>query len=171
LIGHGGHAAAAGLKIAEANVEAFRAEFCEHAAAGITDADRDGELLIDAETPLSALTMQTVNQIERLAPFGAGNARPTLSTTGVSLVEPPKRIGNGHHLSLRLRQHGISLRGVAFGQGDWAEPMAANGHELVIAYRPVINHFRGRHSVELHLTDWRPAGSANPAVSAPRQPL
>ena len=35
LVGHGGHAAAAGLRIEEDKLERFRADFCEHVAAEI----------------------------------------------------------------------------------------------------------------------------------------
>jgi single-stranded-DNA-specific exonuclease len=160
LLSHGGHAAAAGLRIDEAKIDAFRAVFCEHAATTILAEQRIANLNIDAEAPLSALTLQTVQQIERLAPFGHGNTRPVLCASDVQLAEPPKRIGEGgRHVSLRLRQHQIAVRGVAFGQGDWAEELASHGGPLDIAYRPVINHFRGRNSVELQLADWKPAGS------------
>ena len=45
LLTHGGHAAAAGLKIEEQNLEAFRADFCEHAAEQITAEQRHGRIV------------------------------------------------------------------------------------------------------------------------------
>jgi single-stranded-DNA-specific exonuclease len=149
------------LKIEESRFEHFRADFCEHAAGAIPVADRTAELWIDAEAPLAAFSIPVVDQIERLAPFGHGNTRPLVCATGVSLAEPPKRIGNGgRHLSLKLVQHGVRLRAVAFGNGDWAEELAAAEGPLSIAFRPVINDYRGRRSVELHLADWRAAEAA-----------
>jgi single-stranded-DNA-specific exonuclease len=80
-----------------------------------------------------------------------------LCTTDVRLVDPPKRIGStGRHLSLRLVQHGVTIRAVAFGGGDWEDELVAVNGPLDVAFQPVINHFRGRHTVEMHLTDWRP---------------
>ena len=159
LLAHGGHAAAAGLKIEEDRIDAFRKAFCEVAAAEISEQQRVADLLIDAEFPLSAFTMKTVCQIERLAPFGQHNARPLLCATGATLVGPPKAIGaGGRHLSLRLSQHGVSLRAVAFGAAEWAEPMMALTRPIDIAFRPVINTFQGRHNVELHVVDWREGG-------------
>ena len=156
LISHGGHAAAAGLRIEESRLDGFRAEFCEHAAAEIAVEDRLAELWIDAEAPLGALTLGAVDQIERLAPFGHGNARPLVCATGVTLAGPPKRIGGGgRHLSLKLSQHGVSLRAVAFGGGDWHDELAGASGPLAVAFRPIINDYRGRRSVELQLTDWR----------------
>ena len=159
LLGCGGHAAAAGLTIEESAFAAFRAAFCEYAAGQLTSEDRGPELHIDAEAPLSAFTLDVVNQLERLAPFGHGNGRPLLCASGVKLADSPKPIGaSGQHLSMRLAQHDVTLRAVAFGGGERAEELAGLSGSLDVAFRPVINTFRGRRSVELHLVDWR-AGS------------
>jgi single-stranded-DNA-specific exonuclease len=156
LVRFGGHAAAAGLKIERRNLEAFRQAFCDYAAAKITAQQRQAELRIDAEAPLSAFTLQTVRQMEELSPFGQGNPRPVLCTSGVRLAEPPRPIGSGgHHLSLQLVQHDVQLRAVAFGAGDQVEELAALDTPIDVAFRPVVNAFRGRQNVELHLADWR----------------
>ena len=157
LLAHGGHAAAAGLKVEERRLAGFRGAFCEVAATRISLEQRVAELFIDVEAPLSAFTLQTVQQIERLAPFGQGNSRPLLCATGVTLAGEPKPLGSsGHHLSMMLSQHGVTLRSVAFGGGDWADDLARLDGPMDIAFRPIINAFRGRQSVELHLVDWRP---------------
>jgi single-stranded-DNA-specific exonuclease len=168
LTSHGGHSAAGGLKIEEQRIDGFREDFCQFAAGVIRQEDRVAELWIDSETPFSALTMQTVEQIEQLAPFGQGNQRPVLSATDVRLAEPPKRIGGGgRHLSLRLVQHGVKLRGVAFGGGDWAVELGATSGPLSLAFRPIINSFNGRRTVELHVADWRCDEAASAACPMP----
>jgi len=156
LESHGGHAAAAGLKIKESNLPAFRRAFCDIAARELHGPRQAAELLVDAETALTCLTHQTVQQIESLAPFGHGNARPVLCASNVRLAEPPKRMGGaGRHLSMTFDQHGVRIRAVAFGCGDWEQELAAVDGDLSIAFRPVINRYRGRASVEIHLDDWR----------------
>ncbi len=168
LVSHGGHAAAAGLKIEERSIEDFRASFCEYVAETLSAEQRVAELRIDAETPLSALTYATVAQIESMAPFGHCNPRPLLCASGVRLKEPPKKIGGGgRHLSLVVEQHGVRLRGVAFGAGDQAEALAACTEPLDIAYRPVINTFRGQRNVEIQLADWRPCAAPTSAQASP----
>jgi len=158
LISHGGHAAAAGLKIDAAHVDQFRSHFLEYVASERSSDDLVPEIRIDAETPFSGLGIKIVEQIERLAPFGNGNPRPVLCTSRVQLAAPPKRMGGGdRHLSLSLTQHGITMRAVAFGMGEWAEELGEIQDCIDIAYRPVINEFRGRRSVEIHLVDWRPS--------------
>jgi single-stranded-DNA-specific exonuclease len=156
LVSHGGHQAAAGLTINEKNVDAFRIDFCAYAERAIAEEDRIAELFVDAETPFAALTHQTVRQIESLAPFGHGNRRPMLCTSGVKLADPPRRMGSGgQHLSLNFEQHGVRIRAVAFGCGDWEQQLNAVEGPLSVAFQPVINDFRGRQTVEMHLADWR----------------
>ncbi|MDZ4817539.1 MAG: single-stranded-DNA-specific exonuclease RecJ, partial [Planctomycetota bacterium] len=156
VISFGGHKAAAGLKIEDSQVDAFRESFCEYVTAELAGGESQAEIWIDTEVPLSSLTTGVVQQIERLAPFGQGNARPMLCATEVTLAEPPKKIGtSGRHLSFRLVQHGVSMRGVAFGGGDWHEELCAIDGPLNIAFRPVINTFGGRRTVEVHIADWQ----------------
>jgi single-stranded-DNA-specific exonuclease len=156
LEAHGGHAAAAGLKIAEAKLPEFRRRFCEVAARELGGRVGCAELLVDAETALNCLTQQTVKQIESLAPFGHGNSRPVLCASNVRLAERPRRMGgSGRHLSMMFDQQGVKMRAVAFGGADWEQELAAVNGELSIAFRPVINRYRGRVSVEIHLDDWR----------------
>ncbi len=76
LLSHGGHAAAAGLKIEEAQLDAFREQFCEFAAAELSASSRVAELRIDAEVPFSALTSGAVGEIERLGPLRALESAP-----------------------------------------------------------------------------------------------
>jgi single-stranded-DNA-specific exonuclease len=160
LQSHGGHAAAAGLKIEEDRLEAFRGQFLEFAAAEMSAVRRQPELRIDAEVPFSALTTSAVCDIERLAPFGHSNPRPLLCASNVTLCAEPKPVGGGgRHLSLRLVQHGVQFKAIAFGGGDWAEALSQSDGPIAVAFRPFVNHFRGRRSVELQVCDWQPAAA------------
>jgi single-stranded-DNA-specific exonuclease len=168
LLSHGGHAAAAGLKIEEPRLEAFREQFCEYAAAEMSAASRVAELRIDAEVPFSALTSSAVADLERLAPFGNSNPRPLLCTSEVTLSEPPKVVGGGQrHLSLRLVQHGVQFKAIAFGGGEWAGELSETEGPISVAFRPFVNHFRGRKSVELQVCDWQPAAAARKGQPEP----
>ena len=155
LVGHGGHAAAAGFQCESENIDRFRIAFCEYADAQSSGAMQQAELNIDAEVPLSGLTLQAVEHIERLEPFGQGNRRPLLCSSQIEIREP-KTIGNGDkHLALKVVQNGLTLRGVAFGRGYWVNELQQLTDSVAIAFRPVINTFRGQRNVELHLEDWK----------------
>lgn len=160
LVSFGGHVAAAGLRIEEDKVGDFRSDFCDYVASNITSESKIAELRIDVEAPLSQLTVSTVYEIEKLAPFGEGNPRPLICTNRVELAEPPKRMGAGErHLAVRFQHNSTKIRAVAFGKGEWADELAQHKGPVDIAYRPVINEFNGMRRVELHLVDWRPHAS------------
>lgn len=156
LVGFGGHTAAAGLTINDDSVDAFREAFLEIVVEESANNDLEAKLAIDAEVQLTQLTMETMNQLEALAPFGQDHPRPVLCAIGVELAAPAKRIGGGgRHVSMKLQQQNKQLGAVAFGHGDWADQLTADGQRYDFAFQPSINEFKGRRSVQLQLIDWR----------------
>lgn len=172
LVAGGGHAAAAGLKVEETNLAAFRSAFMEAVAEQSSGIDTEPELTFDAEATLSELDLATVSQIERLAPFGMGNPRPLFCSLQVSLAGPAKLLGtSGRHMSMQLTQHGSNMRAVAFGQAeDWMPQLEGVTQPIDLAFRPVINEFRGYRKVEMHVVDWRSENSQSNAASAVSAP-
>jgi single-stranded-DNA-specific exonuclease len=164
LVRFGGHPAAGGLTIRESEIEAFRGDFCEAVARQWAENEITPAIQIDAEAPLGQLNLHIMSQIETMAPFGAGNPRPVLIGRGIELAEPAKKMGSSErHLSVRLKQGDKVIRGVAFGAADWCDPLNECDGPIEIAYRPVINEYRGYKSVEIHLVDWRKQTVSEPA--------
>jgi single-stranded-DNA-specific exonuclease len=158
LLSFGGHRAAAGVKLDERVIDRFRSDFLEAVSRQQDAGVAAPEIVIDAQTSLAQLNLETLSQIESLAPFGQGNPRPVLLASGVRLCEPSRRIGGGdRHLTARLEHGGTRMRSVAFGGGEWCDELNAMEGPIDIAFRPVINEFRGRRTVEAQLVDWRPA--------------
>jgi single-stranded-DNA-specific exonuclease len=162
LLGHGGHAMAAGFKIQPPRIAAFRERFCAYAAAnfprGVPPAP---QLDLDAEAPLSMLTLGLLKDVARLEPYGAQNPKPRFLTGGLEIVGEPRKIGGGErHLSFRVRQGPTSLRAVAFGMGDRVEELMSAGGRCCLAYTPVVNEWNGYRSVELHIADFQPGPDA-----------
>ncbi len=159
LVTCGGHAAAAGLRIEDANIAAFRTAFCGEVDRRLPVALRRAQVTIDGETSLGGLTLDAVEQVERLAPFGQANRRPVLCASAVSLAEPPRTIGaGGKHLAMQLVQHGRKVRGVAFGAAEWLPHLPSPGQPFHVAFKPKINEYRGRRTAEVEVIDWRPDG-------------
>ncbi len=169
LLSYGGHKAAAGLRIAEDQIDDFRESFSAHVAEHHEPTAADLELTVDAEVSLADLTLQAVRELEQLGPFGCQNHRPIFVTSQVDVPDPPQRMGGGErHLSLRVAAFGKSLRAIAFGKGDWAEEIAQVDGPISVCYTATLNRFRGHESVELHLLDWQPdaADAIPPKTSA-----
>jgi single-stranded-DNA-specific exonuclease len=153
LISFGGHAMAGGFRVKQENIGAFAQAFAAHAKTAIEPEQLKPVLTLDAEARLSSLDYNTVEQLERMAPFGQSNPRPVIAVRGCRLLGPAKRMGKtGAHVSMVLGQNGTSMRAVGFGMGDLADALAAI-REVDIAAHPVLNTFNGRTNVELHLCD------------------
>ena len=52
-------------------------------------------------------------------------------------------------------QYGVKFRGVAFNRAEWLDDLSKADQPIDVAYRPIINEFRGRRTVELHIADWK----------------
>jgi single-stranded-DNA-specific exonuclease len=166
LVSCGGHRAAAGLRVMDDKIDTFRDAFCQYVAENTQPRDFEASIQIDLEVPLSHLTLRTVQDLECLAPFGMGNRRPLFCSCGLSLTAPPKKIGGGErHLSLQIRQDHVKMRAIAFGGSEWAEELDWEAGVYDIAFRPIINEFRGRRSVELQIVDWRKSAVTAEMVS------
>lgn len=165
VVSFGGHKAAAGVRLKAAAVSVVRETLASWAAENFHPTAADTELRIDAEVLLSEVTFPAVRELERLGPFGQENPQPRFVASRVVLAEPPKTMGEGdRHLAIKVRQQGTTIRGVAFGRGDWAEQLQATVGPISVTFAPVINTFNGFNKVELHLIDWKPAASVQQAV-------
>ena len=139
----GGHRAAAGLSIAEENVDAFAAAFAEQAATVLEERDLVPVTSIDAVVVRGAdLSLDLCAELARLAPFGLGNPAPTLLAPGCGLAELAT-VGDGKHLRFRVRRDGRDAgSAIAFGQGSRLEVLRPDA-SYDIAFRLEENHWNG----------------------------
>ena len=108
LMSYGGHKMAAGLKMDEANVSAFRELINKNLTeANIID-DRVPTITIDAEVTPSELNLESVEAIRSMEPFGSNNPEPLLVLFGAELLARPQIVGN-NHLKLFLGDKGNRL--------------------------------------------------------------
>jgi single-stranded-DNA-specific exonuclease len=154
LLSHGGHATAAGFKIAPAAIEPFRDRFCAVAGRSFKAGAPGPRLVIDGEVPLSALTPGLLESMRQLEPYGAGNPQPLFLAGELQVVGEPRRVGGGErHLSFRVRQGSRDLKAIAFGMGDRAEELMSAEGKCCLVFTPKINEWQGWRSVELEVRD------------------
>lgn len=157
LLGHGGHAAAAGLRVAPANIDALRTRFTELAARRFPAGPPAPVLTLDAEVPLSALTAKLVESLDGLEPYGVGHARPRFLAAGLNIIEPPRKMGQGErHLSFRVSQGSTTLRAVGWGMAERLDELMSDAGRCSLAFTPKINEWNGFRSVQLEVADFRP---------------
>ena len=161
LLGHGGHAAAAGVRVRADALDAFREAFAADVAQFRHISEEDRTERVDAEVRLADCTLHAVKELdEKLGPFGRDNPRPVFVATGVSLQGEPRTMGQeGKHLSARFDQQGRTLRAVAWGRGEDAATLQTPG-PLSLAFTTEVNRWRDSESVQLQLRSWRPTADS-----------
>ena len=105
LIAFGGHAAAAGLKLAAEQLRRLRSAASKSGAGTRSRSNNSSALItIDAEIPLGVLSLAVVEEIEKLEPHGISNPRPVLLASGLEVVGEPRPVGEKkNHLQIRAQ--------------------------------------------------------------------
>lgn len=155
LLAHGGHAMAAGLRIAADRVEAFTEAFIAEANNRLTGDDMVDKLRLDAQVPLKELTLPTAEAIVGLGPFGIGNPKPMFATDWLDLAYEPRCVGaNQDHLQVSFQQSGTRIKGIGFGLSGAIEDLKQH-RRCRVAFEPIINDYNGRRSVEMQILDFQ----------------
>lgn len=156
LLGFGGHELAAGFTIEEANIPAFRERMNDYARSFQGDAAPVSVLDVDvAITHPSAVTLEELEALSALEPYGSGNARPVFCLLGATLLRT-QNVGQNRHLKLRLGKGSAQFDGIFFS--TVAEDCGCRpGDRVDAAFYLQVNEFRGSRTVQLQMVDLRPS--------------
>lgn len=161
----GGHAGAAGMDIDRDRVESFRTAFEEVARSALAGRDLRPELKIDIALDPKEATMEFVELLRHLGPFGMGNRNPVFVSRGVELAGSAREVGRGH-LKLGFRSEGRTVDAIGFGLARRRPPDTVREGLWDVAYQLEENRYRGRSTVQAKLLDLVPA-TGFPQDSAP----
>ena len=141
----GGHRAAAGLSLSKSALDSFRASFV-----GVSQGVGLGQrspTQVDVELG-GAFAVPTVDDLQRLGPFGEGHRVPTF-LVDAQVVEATG-VGEGRaHGKLKLRVGQDSIR--AFAPGMFSRVEGRDSLRLVGEFQP--DHWLGGQAVEFLVTD------------------
>ena len=149
----GGHAGAAGMSVAIANLDAFRAAFVAEAARQLGAVRPSSAVTVDAEVTLRDLDLGFAEELARLAPFGVANREPLFALSGVTASAT--RVVGKDHLQLTLAHGGAMGEAIAFGFAD-ADP--GPGARVDLAATAELDTFRGLTRVRLKVAKLARAG-------------
>ena len=156
LVDFGGHELAAGFNIREEDIPAFRRRMnhcvCDYCNGETPVSSLEVDVTI--RDP-SCITLEEMEQLDRLEPYGAGNDRPVFALMGAK-VESLQNVGQNRHLKLRLSKGPYHFDAIFFS-ATAGECGAAAGMRVDAAFHLQVNEFRGVSSVQLQLVDLRPA--------------
>lgn len=161
---YGGHYFAAGVTMPASQVATFREALVAHVAAQLPPEERVREQLIDADLDVAELTLDVIDELHRLEPFGKGNRKPLFLLRGAVLAEA-RRVGqDGAWLKVKLVESESDRplwgrRGVGgFGAAQLLDCGAQKGDLVDVVCRLEANHFRGKTSLQATLVEMALAG-------------
>jgi single-stranded-DNA-specific exonuclease len=156
----GGHAMAAGFEIAEARLPELQAFLSGRFAGHMNGESLVPVLDLDAALQPRAATTEFVASLERMGPFGAGNAEPRFVLPNVRLAFAD--LVGGAHIRLQIEgADGARLKAIAFRAAEnelGALLTTAKGQRLHLAGHLRRDTWQGRDSVQLIVEDAALAG-------------
>jgi single-stranded-DNA-specific exonuclease len=165
LHGFGGHPMAAGLSLPAENLSALRRELSRAVESQLEATDHpEAELVIDEFLNLEDLSLDLAAEIEKLAPFGAGNPALVLATCNLELANSQKIGKTQEHVKLAVRDESGNVASVLWwGGADLELPSG----RFDLAYTLRANDFKGQPQVALEFVDFQVVVEAVVEVERP----
>jgi len=142
----GGHAAAAGLTLREADLERFRAAFEATAQSLLTPADLERIIETDGVLPVEHLTLESARLLEQQV-WGQGFPPPTFDD---EFEVAQQRVVGERHLKLRLAKDAGEYEAMLFSH---ATPLP---RRVRAVYRLAVNEYNGAQKLQLTIEHWQP---------------
>jgi len=116
-------------------------------------------LALDGALSVEGATLELVETIAKIGPFGAGNPEPRFAISDARVVKADV-VGKGHVRCILAGRTGARLKAIAFRKAN--EPLGhallSGQHELFhLAGTLRIDHWQGRETVQLTIQDAAPA--------------
>lgn len=152
LLRHGGHAMAAGVTIHPDKLDALRVRLNDLARRTLKPEQFQPSLRLDAELSASELTLERVEELQRLQQTGMGNPAVRLVIRDVCHAKPLQRMGaEKKHAKLWVTDGRRTIEAVLWNAGEGSLPVG----RFDLACEPQLNEFRGNTTVQLKVMDWR----------------
>lgn len=148
----GGHHMAAGLTIPLENIEHIQNELNQYAVANGLSEELGEETLIDGQLKIEEATVEVVEELNRLAPFGTDNLKPTFLFKNVESQEVRRIGGDQAHLKMKLVEDNAFLDVIGFQFGPIADEIGLLSDVSVVG-KLAINEWNGSRKTQLMLED------------------
>ncbi|MDX8341967.1 single-stranded-DNA-specific exonuclease RecJ [Rossellomorea sp. YZS02] len=148
----GGHPMAAGMTLQLEDVDQLRNRLNELAETELSPDDFIPVTQLDATVTVDEISVESIEKLQLLAPFGMKNPKPKWILEDVSIGHYKKIGSQQNHLKLVLENNGIQLDGVGFGLGELADHMTPFSNASVIGELS-INEWNNRKKPQVFLHD------------------
>src|SRR5699024_1070219 len=114
MLAFGGHHMAAGMTIAAANLPTFAERINQQASLILQPKDFLPQLSIDAKVTVEEVTIDFIQTIEQMAPFGVGNPQPTVLVENAQVGSMSQVGKDRNHLKTEFIGESQKLQGIGF---------------------------------------------------------
>ncbi|HYH17851.1 MAG TPA: single-stranded-DNA-specific exonuclease RecJ [Azospirillum sp.] len=155
LIAGGGHRMAAGFTVAAARMEELRAFLVGRVAEQVAAAPLVPTLELDGALSVGACTPALVGMLDKLGPFGTGNAEPRFAVSDARVVRADV-VGANHVRCILTGSDGGRLKAIAFRALETELGKAlltSGGAPLHIAGVLRIDRWNGQEGIQLLIDD------------------
>ncbi|KGF03126.1 single-stranded-DNA-specific exonuclease RecJ [Anaerococcus lactolyticus] len=155
----GGHPMACGLSIKIDEIDKFRIFLNRNSK--LTSTDKEQSINIDTQIPISKLSLEFAESLDRFKPYGKDNSRPIFANKGVDIAAISMIGKDKNTLRLSLFQNGNYYNAIKFQAEDDYNYLKEKfdgdilGKKIDIVYYPDVNEFRGNRTLQLKLLDIR----------------
>ncbi len=155
LFSGGGHAMAAGFTVEQERLDEFHTFIAQAISEQIAAGEISSVYPIDAVLSPEAATMDFVQEMKTLEPFGSGNEEPKVALAGARIVQSDI-VGQGHVRCLISGASGGRVKAIAFNSADSDLGYAllnSQGRPFHLAGHLREDNWQGRSSVQLVIDD------------------
>lgn len=157
----GGHYFAAGLTLAEENLDAFITRFEEVVRQTMPESMFTPELEIDADLSFQSIQPSFMKLLDQFAPHGPENMKPVFRTKGVFDYRAYSSVVKDKHLRVCVTQDGENyLSGIGFNLGEKIN-IVKSGAPFDIVYHLEENEWNNKKSIQLKIIDVQAENEAN----------
>ena len=150
--GFGGHTMAAGLSFSEekSSFDTVKKSLNETVQTYVSTMDLKPFIKIDAKLEPEEVTINLINEISKMEPFGAMNPNPIFETDNFTVKQKRLMGSDNSHLRLTLEKDAHEMTAVWWSVGN----INVNPGDMAdVAYYPQINEYNGNVSVQLIVQD------------------
>ena len=126
LLNYGGHRQAAGLRLLEENLPAFKQKINSIVSKKLKPEDMIPLLEIDASIKFSDINFDLIRELSLLEPYGESNKPPVFGSKDIQIVN--HRIVGNNHLKMQLKQESINMDTIGFNMGKELGSIEESSH-------------------------------------------
>ena len=149
---YGGHEMAVGLSLKKSNFNKFKQALNDIAKENHTE-ELTPVIQVDKEITLKDLSIENVNSLKLLEPYGEANKNPVFIYKNLR-IDSIRALSEGRHLKLTLKDGNTIINAIGFNLGNYSEEYLI-GDKIDVIGLLETNTYNGLQSVQINIKDIR----------------